>query len=325
MRIRTARRVAIAAAAALAALAVGLGLTATGEAGGNATLTVSLVPGTISVGSPALAIAKVTNNGPSTLTHVVVTLTFPASVTIDAPGCSPATGSTLGVACPLGSLKKGSVATAFVTFIASAVPQGSFTVAGAATWDAGTQSKGKGGSKDVVSAGSNPALLFTDAAHSGSCAVNPQALTAQFGGQTTDLPSPPVVDPALGLPCTPLAVGVESPDGFPDANTDIAIVDVPQLSTPATVVLTFPDEHLPGSGDNTNPLSEIDPVTHGLTPVPHCASSLDAWTIPTGSDSCYFAVDPSDSEEDGGDGDADGGTISLLVQGTGFGDPRYIG
>ena len=64
------------------------------EAGGSATLSIALAPGSVTAGQNALAIATFTNNGPSTLAHVLVTLTFSSSVSIvSAPGCTPGSGS----------------------------------------------------------------------------------------------------------------------------------------------------------------------------------------------------------------------------------------
>ena len=173
----------------------------------------------------------------------------------------------------------------------------------------------------------------------------------------TQLPSPPKIDPSLGLPCTPLSVGV-GPNPGGGANTDVAIVDVPQLTTPATVVLTFPDEALPNEGlekpgqywisnlppgsvpsdDNPNNLTEFYPGDPGLGS--HQVQACNAGpTIPAGQDSCIVSVlatysgnattgyteasgDPSDPVEVA---DFDEGTITLLVQGSGLGDPAYVG
>ena len=106
---------------------------------------------------------------------------------------------------------------------------------------------------------------------------------------------------------------------------------MPKLTHPALVKLTFanetlPDERLisnipPGrtpSFDNPNPLWELDGAAPGGRKiVPVCKPGP---TLPAGWDSCIvkvFAVDPY--------GDLDQGYITLLVQGSGFGDPRWAG
>ena len=139
------------------------------EASGSATLSIALAPGSVTAGQNALAIATFTNNGPSTLTHVLVTLTFSSSVSIfSAPGCTPGSGPTTTVSCAVGNLKKGAVQQIFVTYIPGVT--GQLTVNGTATWDAGTQSNGNGGSGDSVSAASTSALVFTSGgANAGNC------------------------------------------------------------------------------------------------------------------------------------------------------------
>ena len=109
--------------------------------------------------------------------------------------------------------------------------------------------------------------------------------TATLDQQTTELPKPPLADPALHLPCTPLSVGVSpNPGGY---KTAVSSVGVPKLTHPALVKLTFanetlPDERLisnipPGrtpSYDNPNPLWELDGAAPGGRKiVPVCALS----------------------------------------------------
>lgn len=325
------RRRSLVIGALLTTVVAGLIAAGTGTAGGNATLTVQIVPGTITAGQSELAIGTFTNNGPNTLTHVVVTLAFPGTVSVTAPGCTPATGSTASVACPLGSLKKGSTARAFVTFVTASLNP-TFTVSGTGNWDAGTQSKGGGGgSNGNVTATSNAALLFSagDLTRQGNCNTTPTSIHASRDSQTTEIVNPPLVDPSLGLPCTPLAVGVDpKPSGF---TTDIAIVDVPKLSAPATVELTFRDETLPNedmadnlnggtpSHENPNNLKEFDPAHPAVkTEVPPCGGP----GIPSGFDSCIISVHATPEIEE--PQDFDQGTITLRVQGTGL-DPAYVG
>lgn len=348
-------RVAAIVAVAVATVAALVGV-ARVEAGGSATLSIALAPGSVTAGQNALAIATFTNNGPSTLTHVVVTLTFLSSVSIvSAPGCTPGSGSTTTVVCALGNIHNGTVQQIVITYVPSVA--GSLTVNGSGT-PAGTASNGHGGSGNTVSATSTPAIVFAadNPSNASNCLSSPTTLTATGNldtsegseQQTTSLPSPPKVAGSLGLPCTPLSVGVGgNPGGGHD--TDIAIVDVPQLSSPATVVLSFPDEALPNEGvpgtpqtaaattacganlpvignldgktasnDNPNYLEEFDAGDSGTTHIV-CGCNTGP-TIPAGQDSCITNVTASDE-----DGDFDAGTITLLVQGTGLGDPAYVG
>jgi hypothetical protein len=333
------------------------------EAGGSATLSIGLAPGSVTAGTDALAVATFTNNGPSTLSHVLVTLTFSSSVElVSAPGCTPASGTATTLSCALGNLHKGVVQQIIITYV---VPNASttLTVNGTATWAAGTQSNGNGGSGDTVSAASSPAIVFAagDPSNSSNCLATPQTLTATGSlttsegseQQTTQLPSPPKVAGSLGLPCTPLSVGVgPNPGGGHD--TDVAIVDVPQLTTPATVVLNFPDEALPNEGvpgtaqtiaaigacsggslppapvinnldgntasnDNPNYLQEFASGDSGATRTV-CGCANNGTAVPAGQDSCIVSVTSTDTDED-----FDTGTITLLVQGNGLGDPAYVG
>src|SRR5262249_8800989 len=159
----------------------------------------------------------------------------------------------------------------------------------------------------------------------------PSTLTATFEQQITSLPSPPTAADGLKLPCTPLAVGVNpAPPG--DYNTKLANVDVPSLNKPAIVKLFFPNETLPDEQwisnlppgakprfDNPPPLWRLDDKTGKRFVVPKC---LPGPSFPKGWHSCVISViaDPNDPFHD-----YDSGTITLLVQGLGFGDPRFIG
>jgi hypothetical protein len=283
-------------------------------AGPTASLRVQVAPGAISQGQPALAIGTFTNNRSFTLSHVSITFTFPAPVAVTAPGCTPSSGTTGTVSCPLGQAGGGAAVRAIVSFVAS-TPSGSFQVGGRGAWGLGN---------DAVTATSTPAQIFatSDPTHASACATGPGSLDAELNGQGTELPSLPVADPSLGLPCTPLAVGVLPRPVNSTFGTDIASVDLPRLKTPAEVKLTFRDGELPGSPANPNPLRELsntmDPNLATSIVVPACQNG--GKTIPSGFDACIIGTVPDDP-----DGDADAGVITLRVQGSGFGDPRFVG
>ena len=86
---------------ALPAAAVGaLVLAGAGGAAPSATLTVQLVPGAVSAGEPALAVATFHNLAAVTLPRARVTLHFPKGLSVvSAPGCGKVTPSTVNVVC----------------------------------------------------------------------------------------------------------------------------------------------------------------------------------------------------------------------------------
>jgi hypothetical protein len=321
---------------AVAAAVCAIGTIAVGavSAGTSAALTVQVLPGSLSAGQTGLAVVSLVNNGKSTLTHAVLTVTFPSAVSVTAPqGCAPATGSTSRVACSVGKLGEGTSVKRTISFD---VPAGSSSLqlTAVATWNSDSRGHGEdhgfsaprgrlNDGRSFLTATSAPATVFPtgDSTHVGTCATSSAgSLDAELDGQGTELPSVPTVDASLGLPCTPLALGVEpQPAGFPAGfTTDVAVVDLPLLQQPATVLLSFPDEKLPGSRDNRNPLREFPswPDTSVVVTVPQCQGGA----IPSGYDACIAGVTPNDPDRD-----ADAGTMTLLVQGSGLGDPRFAG
>jgi hypothetical protein len=310
----------------LAAAVFGV-LAGTGSAAPSATLTVQLVPGAVSAGEPALAIATFHNVSPVTLPHARVTLHFPKGLAVvSAPGCGKVTPATQNVVCGFGDVPKGQYAQVNVSArLSSRLTQNeSIRVTFALR-------VGPGHPQPILTGASATVLASNNSANRGSCRKVPTTLTAVFANQITSLPAPPPAAPGLKLPCTPLAVGVNTP---PPGNykTKLANVDVPVLTKPAIVKLFFPNETLPDeqwisnlppgqkpSFDNPHPLWRVDDKTGALYPVPKC---LAGGAFPKGWHSCVLSVltDPNDPGHDW-----DSGTITLKVQGQGFGDPHYIG
>jgi hypothetical protein len=313
---------------ALPAAAVGaLVLAGVGGAAPSATLTVQLVPGAVSAGEPALAVATFHNLAAVTLPRARVTLHFPKGLSVvSAPGCAKVTASTVNVVCAFGDVPSGASRQAFVSARLSAHlrQNQAIKVTFALRVGAGTP-------QPIQTGASAKVLASTDSANHGNCRKVPTTLTAVFEQQVTSLPTPPVAAPGLKLPCTPLAVGVNpAPPG--NYKTKLANVDVPELTKPAIVKLFFPNETLPDeqwisnlpagvrpSFDNPHPLWRLDDKTGALHVVPKCLASGE---FPKGWRSCVLSViaDPNDPAHD-----YDSGTITLRVQGVGFGDPRYIG
>jgi len=302
-------------------------LAGSGAAAPNATLTVQLVPGAVSAGQAGLAIAVFRNLGRVTLPNARVTLTFPHALTVvSAPGCSKVTPATRNVVCGFGDVPSGGSAQAAVMARLSAnlTQNESIRVNFALRVGPGTP-------KPILTGASAKVLASTDSSNRGSCRVVPSSLTAVFAQQVTSLPTPSTAASGLKLPCTPLAVGVNpAPPG--NFNTKLANVDVPELSKPTIVKLFFPNETLPDenlisnlppnavpSFDNPHPLWRIDDKTGALFVVPKCKPGP---TFPKGWHSCIISVlaDPNDPAHD-----YDSGTITLKIQGQGFGDPRFIG
>ena len=117
---------------------------------------------------------------------------------------------------------------------------------------------------------------------------------------------------------------------------------------PATVELTFPDEKLPWPTylpdqpmwpAGVNPPAGRDPEAptqlveypnyphdlNGSFSVPWCDNpNTTAATLPSGYTSCIKSVVPS-IPEPSENADYDAGTLTLLVQGSGTGDPGYAG
>ncbi len=320
-------RVRIRIAAFTSVLATALALTASGGAAPSATLTVQLVPGAVSAGQPALAVVSFKNTGASTLTNVVVTLRFPSTLTdIKAPACPGSRKSANVVACSFGDVGSGGTARALVSVMVVRHLTSARKINVAFSLRVGN-----GRPQPIFTSASAKVLASNDHAWRGSCRKLPQTLVATLDAQTTELPSPPVADPSLRLPCTPLSVSVAPKPASGGYHTNYASVDLPKLKRPAIVKLTFANETLPDeamidnlppnarpSFDNPNPLWRVDlkdPSKKYV--VPRCKPGP---TFPQGWRSCIISVVASDTN-----GDFDQGTITLLVQGAGFGDPRYIG
>jgi len=312
-------------------MAAGLLAVPAGFAGANASLTVQLVPGAVSAGEPALAVATFRNIGHDTLPNVVVDLHFPSGLTVPATpaGCTRAAGSLVNVVCSLGDVPGGKTRHAYVT--ANVAKSLGSTKSIHVTF---ALRVGPGLPAPILTGASAQVLESTDAANRGNCKAVPSALVAVYENQITALPSPPKASPSLDLPCTPLAVGVAPAPTGRGFKTQEANVGLPDLVHPAIVKLTFANETLPDekweddippgrqpSFDNPNPLWRIDPKTGKLYVVPKC---LSGGKFPAGWRSCVLEVHATDVNG-GPSSDLDQGWIKLLVQGAGFGDPRYVG
>jgi hypothetical protein len=301
------------------------------DAGASATFTLQALPGLLAPGGSGAVAATFTNNGPSTLTHVIVNITLPAGATFDSIHSSAAcAGQVPVISCALGKMKKGATIVSTVAF-GSAPATGPVAFAGTATWDAASVGNPQGGAaKDTVTATAQADVISLPPGFAGASSCHPggDTLSATADGQSTQVVAG---QNDAGLPCTPILAGVAPNPG--QFKTDVSFVDLPHLVKPATVVLTFPDERLPwpislnppARRDTHAPtdLNEYpnypDTSTHVVVPV--CLNHDTAPAIPPGSDSCIVSVDGSSDP----DRDFDAGTMTLLVQGSDAGDPGYIG
>jgi hypothetical protein len=292
----------------------------------NVILTVQLVPGEVSAGQPALAVAQLRNVGGAALQNVVVSLHFPSGLAVkDAGSCKRVAGSSDDVECTLGDIPGGKSRSASVTALVGSSLGGAKSVKVQFALRVGS-----GRPKPILTGASARILASNDAAHHGSCLPVPRTISATLEHQTTALPSPPKIDPSLGVLCTPLSVAVSPKPAGGDYKTNMASVGLPKLVRPAVVKLTFPNETLPDEKmidnlpagarpalDNPNPLWIFYPKTGKRFVVPRCNPGP---TFPQGWHSCILKVIATDIH-----GDFDQGYITLLVQGSGFGDPRYLG
>ena len=300
-----------------------LGVAGVADAGTNATLTMQVLPGLLAPGGSGAVVATFTNNAPSARMHVIVKVTLPPAATFDSTNSSAScTGPAPVISCSLGTIKERSAIVSTIAF-GSAPSTGPVTVSGTATW-------GLAGSNDRVSATAQADVISLPSgfAAASSCHPTGDTLTAIGDGQETHVNAGLN---AAGLPCTPILVGVGPNAG--SHTTAVSFVKLPLLQQPAPVVLTFPEEWLPWPS-GLNPPVERDPSapaqlieypnypdTTTSVVVPVCLNRATSPVIPSGSDSCIVSVDASRDS----DGDYDAGRLALLVQGSGSGDPGYVG
>ncbi len=189
------------------------------SAGANATLTVRLVPGAVSAGQSALAVAVFHNVGPVELPNVVVDLHFSSGLTVGtAPGCATVGGSAVEAVCSFGAVASGASRKAYVTARVSK--------------NLGQAQKvnvhfalrvGPGRPQPILTGASAKVLASNNDSEKGSCSAKPAPITRD--ARTTRRPrsSPPSAAAAsLDLLCTPLTVGVEPKPASGGYKTKIA-------------------------------------------------------------------------------------------------------
>jgi hypothetical protein len=339
--------------AAAAISAVVVAVTAGGAvADGSATLNFQLFPPSLLPSGTGAGLATFTNNGPSNLNHVTVTVTLPAGFAFDAPDSSPncsATGQL--VTCPLVGGGSISVGTSVLTTIAFTGPNSGtgLTFKSSASVNSQTQGKpnGQPGNQNFIVPGPSPQadVIGNAAAGQSSCKKGGDTRTASAGGQSILVTAGAN---SIGLTCTPITTGIDT------SQSAFFFVKVPLLAKPGTVVLTFSDGNLPFSTDTdadfaTPPPAHLyefpnypDTTASTEVSVPPCADYSQSTNGPPKSaitadphvnggalstDSCIKTVAPtSDRASDGnGHADFDQGTITLEVTGSSTGDGGYPG
>ena len=320
------------------ALMVALAASLTGSTFGapaSLQLTVQLVPGVVSPGKQELAVATFRNFSPVPLSGVVVTIHLPTGFTVVDPGKCIASTTPGTAACPLGTVA------AHTTIRASVVGRAPKTIPVETRVNATFALRvGSAKPNPILTGTSAKVLASNNASEQGNCARTPAPLTATLNDQQTTLVAPSAAAASLDLLCTPLTVGVEPKPGSGTYKTQISSVGLPELSHPTVVKLTFANETLPDEKwiddivpgtkpalDNPNPLWMFDAkATGGKRVVPQC---MPGPAFPAGWLTCVIQVHAIDVPRGAGasnsQNDYDQGWIKLLVQGTGFGDPRYIG
>ena len=259
-------------------------------------------PHVLTAGKDAVSVTRFTNQsgGGATATHVVLSATFSAPVTVKSvtlfvngspvstSSCSPASFATpvATVSCPVGTIVGGSSAKLVVRFSVSTA----MTVAGSAAYGEGgndhTPPSPNGVKNDTQTSRDSFAIADGTSAQ-GDC-VNATTATP-FGFTATQFTSATVgaVDPSLDLPCTPAGAGVDTVGPKPTGFVDIWFTDFLAINSSgfATVTLearfnvpkTFVLRELTGP----NPSDAAS-----WTPVPGCNGS----GLPPSGDSCIFAT-----------------------------------
>jgi hypothetical protein len=264
-------------------------------------------PHVLTAGEDAVSVTRFKNEsglGGASATHVVLSATFSASVTVkgvtlfvngspvSTASCSPAplVNPVATVSCPVGTIAGGSSAKLVVRFSAST----GMTVAGSASYGEGGNDtappRPNGTKNDLQISRDSFKIAGTEGAFGqGDCFDTVAPVSGSTSTQSTTATFSGAVDPSLDLPCTPAGAGVDTlgdrPTGFVSS---IWFTDFLEISDGgfATVTLdalfNVPKSFVLKELTGTNPLAPAS-----WTAVPACnASGLP----PSGSDSCIFGT-----------------------------------
>jgi hypothetical protein len=256
-------------------------------------------PHVLTAGQDGVSVTRFTNQsgpGGSSATHVVLSATFSAPVTvkgvtlfvngspISTAGCSTSAAT---VSCPVGTIAGDSSAKLVVRFSAST----GMTVAGSASYGEGgndsTPPRPNGTKNDLQTSRDSFTIAGTSA--QGNCfdtsvatvsgSITTQATTASIGA----------VDPSLDLPCSPAGAGVDTVGPRPTGFVPIWFTDFLTVNSGAggfaTVTLdalfNVPKSFVLRELTGPNPSDAAS-----WTPVPACNGS----GLPPSGDSCIFST-----------------------------------
>src|SRR6266516_671708 len=296
-----------------ATLVVAATITATSRAGSvNTEADVQISPHVLTAGQTGLITIKFLNKGPSTVNHVVATVTavFPnppgPPTTGDVPipagnftlptGCQVVQGTSSRLTCDIGQVPPGLVRRV-ISFIAPAtITPSSFFVHVSASFDEGKNS----GLVDTVTGDDPfPFSIGSGTDTKGQCTALGSTLTAGDTVQQTALTYQPL--PPTLLPCTPVSAGVDAvkkPIGVAHPYGEISFVDFLDGAGLATVNVNFlsPPKCVTKKNLAVYELARypIDlTATNGGAPVPNCVTVDGSLQIPSGSGfvSCVVLVD----------------------------------
>ncbi len=318
-------------------------------------VTQTLTPLTVTVGADGVSITRFDNQGTSTATHLSITQTFSAPVTIksitlvlngsvtSSSTCTPTplpSVPVMNVSCTdVGNVPGGSFAKLIVRYSAGAV--GSIQVFGFVRYGESSSDK-QGGPNGTVNdqQWSNVVTVTVVTAdpnasgkplQAGKCTTFTGTETVAGGDTTLSATAiySVTVDPLL--PCTPAAAGV-IPGTFPNIQTAVAFAEVPQTSPSSfvTVIIAFtplpPNTTLKKLVLLENTAVPPNPLFTTFITVPGC----DAGGLPPNPGTPFPGAMDSDPHENDScifsrsSLPKGGGELVLHVLGTG-GDPGFGG
>ena len=177
-------------------------------------LTVGVFPGQLSPTGQGLLVAKFVNQGSSTATHTTITVKLPTNVS--AVSVSPSalcSAPAATITCSFGNIAGFGTAKVSVVFSTSAAA--GTTLSGISANVAYAEGNGNSGtpSNDSFSASGNSISVVNGTSQAGNCTTTTgtNLLSTNLNGQTTKVNTLSSLLP--GLPCTPIAAGVELNDG----------------------------------------------------------------------------------------------------------------
>jgi hypothetical protein len=290
-------------------LVVAAAVTATGRAGSVRTsVTVQIAPHVLTPGERGLITIEFVNTGPSTVNHVLASVTakttsgtaplpLPASAfsgfTLP-KGCSVTGNTSTVLKCDIGQAPPGT-SRRVISFTAPATVT-PFFVQVTASFDEG---KNTGLTDTIFGADPFPFSLASGTDTKGQCTVLGATLTAGDTVQQTSLTYQAL--PATLFPCTPVSAGVDSvskPNNVVHPISEVSFVDFFDGAGLATVKVSF--LHLPEGVTQQNlALYELAKFPIDLTAtnngasVPKCVNVNGTLEIPSGSGfvSCVVNVE----------------------------------